>query len=360
MSKVEISQFCIRMGSTVRDAITSIDRSARISVALILDDAGKLLGVLTDGDVRRGILAGVGLDAPVTELVAIKMRMPHPRPVTAPVGTPQAALLTIMQRESVRQLPLVDADGRVVDIVILADLMPKAAPALQAVVMAGGFGTRLRPLTDSMPKPMLPVGDRPLLERIIYQIQRAGVRRVSVTTHYQPERIVEHFGDGSAFGVEMSYVHEEKPLGTGGALGLLSAPKEPLLVINGDILTDIDFGAMLSFHQEHQAQMTVAVRRYGVQVPYGVVECEGPMIRSLREKPELSFFVNAGIYLLEPTVFEFIPHGQRQDMTDLIERLLVERRTVVSFPVREYWLDVGQPSDYQRAQLDVASGRLPR
>jgi NDP-sugar pyrophosphorylase family protein len=224
--------------------------------------------------------------------------------------------------------------------------------------MAGGSGTRLRPLTEDLPKPMLPIGGRPLMERLVEQLQQAGIRQVNVTTHYKPEKIVEHFGDGHAFGVEMRYVNEDRPLGTGGALGLIAPPQETLLVINGDIVTQVSFRAMLAFHQEHQAKMTVAVRRYEVQVPYGVVECEGSQVRQLREKPQLGFLVNAGIYLLEPSVYEFIPHGQHFNMTDLIQWVLEAGQTVVSFPIREYWLDIGQHPDYVQAQDDVRNGRL--
>jgi NDP-sugar pyrophosphorylase family protein len=178
-----------------------------------------------------------------------------------------------------------------------------------------------------------------------------------VTTHYKPEKIVEHFGDGHAFGIELNYVNEDWPLGTGGALGLMDAPQGPFLVINGDILTQVDFRAMLAYHQEHQADMTVAVRQYDLQVPYGVIEHEGPRVRCLTEKPLYKLFVNAGIYLIEPSVYSCIPNGQRFDMTDLIQSLLDAKRPVISFPIREYWLDIGQHADYEQAQADVQEGR---
>jgi NDP-sugar pyrophosphorylase family protein len=205
---------------------------------------------------------------------------------------------------------------------------------------------------------MLPVGDRPLLERIIGQLRQAGIRRVNVSTCYLAEKIHAHFGDGHGLGVELNYVTEEKPLGTAGALGLLDRPDEPLLIINGDILTQMDFRAMLQFHEEHQAALTVGVRKYEVNVPFGVVTTNGPYVEALEEKPQYSFFVNAGVYLLEPGVVQFVTSGERLDMTDLIARLLAAGERVVSFPIIEYWLDVGSHSDYQRAQQDYQNGVL--
>jgi NDP-sugar pyrophosphorylase family protein len=224
--------------------------------------------------------------------------------------------------------------------------------------MAGGFGTRLLPLTEDLPKPMLPLGDQPLLELTIRKLQQANIRYVNITTYYLPEKISDYFGDGKEFGVEINYVNEDEPLGTAGALGLLAIPDEPLLVINGDIITQVDFRSMLSFHRTHQADLTVGVRQYEVQVPYGVMECEGVHVKQVREKPTYHYLVNAGIYLLEPTVYRYINRGERFDMPDLIRHLIEEGRTVVSFPIVEYWLDVGQHKDYEQAQLDMEEGRI--
>lgn len=355
----DLSTLCIAPDCSVYDAIACIDRNCK-GIALVTDEGGRLLGTITDGDVRRAMLAGRNLDMPVSDLLAHKADSLYPRPVTAPVGTEREALLQLMKENLIYQVPLVDQADRVVDMVTLNDLLPAQAPSLQAVIMAGGFGTRLRPLTEDLPKPMLPVGGRPLMELILEQLRQAGIRRVNVMTHYKSEKIVEHFGDGGSFGVELNYVNEDLPLGTGGALGLIPVPPTPFLVINGDILTQVNFGAMLAYHREYRADMTVAVRQYGFQVPYGVVECEGPHIRRLTEKPKLTFFVNAGIYLLEPLVYSFIPNGQHFNMTDLIQWLLDAGRTVVSFPVREYWLDIGQHADYEQAQKDLVTWNVRR
>lgn len=354
--KVELEQFLVAPDSSVREVMACIERNAE-GIALVVDSEQRLIGTVTDGDIRRAILAGMDLDLPVRVLVEQRAPAPYPTPFTAPVGTANAELLRMMTQYTLRHIPLVDNTGRVVDMALLGDLVQESQLPLTAVVMAGGYGTRLHPLTKDLPKPMLPVGDRPLLELIIEQLRQAGIQRVNVTTHYQAEKIIKHFGNGKAFGVEINYVTEDSPLGTAGALGLIEALNEPLLVINGDILTRIDFRAMLAYHRKYGADLTVAVRRYDLQVPYGVIESEGVLVRQVREKPLFGLLVNAGIYLLEPSVHHYIPKG-RFDMTDLIKRLVEDGRPVVSFPIIEYWLDIGQHGDYEQAQKDVKNREL--
>jgi len=356
--KRDVSQLFISPESAVRDAIGTIDRSGRISLALVVDEKKRLLNTVTDGDVRRGLMHGAGLSDPVSRLLEIKKSTPYPEPITAPEGLDLMALFEVMQQRNIRQLPIVNKRGEVVDMVIWADFQRGAPAGFQAVVMAGGLGTRLHPLTENTPKPMLPVGGRPVMELIVDQLRDAGVRQIHVSTRFQAEKIRQHFGRGDRFGVEIDYVNEDLPLGTGGALGLLKKPDEPLLVINGDIVTNVDFKAMLAFHQDQGAIMTVAVRRYEMQVPYGVADCEGPRVLGLREKPEFSFFVNAGIYLLEPSAFGYIRGGEPMNMTDLIQRLIDRGEPVVSFPISEYWLDMGRLADYERAQEDARKGLL--
>lgn len=354
-----VSKLCVRPEDPIRDAIRRIDEGHH-GIALVTDAEGRLVGAITDGDIRRAILAGTELDAPVTTFLSAKVATAPPHPVAVAVETDSDVLMELMRSHSVRQIPLLDEQGRVVDLVVLEDLVPLSRPAMGAVIMAGGFGKRLLPLTEDLPKPMLPIGGRPLLEHIIEQLHLAGIRHANVSTHYKPEKIIEHFGDGQAFGIKLNYVNEDLPLGTGGALGLMAAPNETQLVINGDILTQVDFRAMLAFHQDNHAEMTVAVRQYEVQVPYGVVECHGARISGLREKPVVPFLVNAGVYLLEPSVYQLIPNGESFNMTDLICWLIDADRPVISFPIREYWLDVGQHNDYTRAQDDALRGKVTR
>ncbi len=355
MTVRDLEHLLLPLRATVRDAMARIDAN-RTGIALVVDDERKLLGTVTDGDLRRAMLAGIELDTAVVELLERQRALHEGRPVplTAPADASNAELVVLMRRFEVRQVPIVDEQGRVDGLALLDELIDVEGPPLRAVVMAGGFGTRLAELTHEIPKPMLPVGDRPLLERIIEQLRDAGIRSVNLTTHYRADAIVGHFGDGSEFGVRIEYVPEERPLGTAGALGSLVAD-EPVLVMNGDILTRIDFRALRSFHEEHRADMTVAVRPYEVRVPFGVVEVEGERVARLSEKPAVRGLVNAGIYLVGPPVIALVHAGEVLDMPVLIERAVAAGRNVVAFPMREYWLDIGRVEDYERATVDVES-----
>ena len=338
-------------GTPLTEALKRLDANG-MGVLLLATADRRLVGIITDGDVRRHILAG-GLLAVSCESIASR----HPR--VANRGMTTSELLDLMggsRDDTVDHLPLLTDDGIVVGLVLRRDLVA-ADDTFTAVIMAGGYGKRLMPLTTDTPKPLLPVGDRPLMERTIERMRRAGIRRVNVATHYLSDKITDHFGDGREFGVEMRYVTEDRPLGTAGALRLMEAPTGPLLVVNGDILTGVNYQDMLAYHRENGAIATVGVRKYDVEVPYGVIDCSGVAVSALREKPVQQFLVNAGMYLLDPAAVAYIPQGERFDMTDLIQRLLAEGRKVVAFPVVEYWLDIGKPADYERAQQDVLQVR---
>jgi dTDP-glucose pyrophosphorylase len=324
-----------------------IDRNTK-GIALVVDDGGRLLGTITDGDLRRLVLAGADLNAPSAAFVRAKKPA-----ITAPKTASRAQKLRTMREHNIRQLPLLANGGVVCDLAILDDFVAETPPALSAVVMAGGEGSRLRPLTNSTPKPMLPVGDKPIIERTIEQLRQAGVSQLFLATHYKNESFPAYFGDGSDFGVSISYLNEERPLGTAGCLSRLGKSEGPLLIVNGDILTNLNYRSMLAFHQENAADMSVAVRHYEFRVPYGVVSTEGAEVKGLVEKPEHRFFVNAGIYLLEPEMCKYVPRGERFDMTDLIAKLLADARRVTAFPVSEYWIDVGDLEDYEQARADA-------
>ena len=334
---------------SIAEAIARLDKAG--TGALLLCTDGVLCGLLTDGDIRRAILVGKSLDEPCSTIAS-------KRPVVAAHSISMSEALRLMNESDINHLPVVDGENRVVEFLLRKDLVTDAQLDLPAVVMAGGYGRRLMPLTERVPKPMLPVGNRPLLELIIEQLRRAGIHDVNLTTHYLPESISNHFGTGKDFGVNLHYVKEDNPMGTAGGLKLLKRPENAFLVINGDILTGVPFQEMLTYHRKHHAVLTVGVRKYDMQVPFGVVDCEDVRITGIQEKPLVNFFINAGTYLLEPSACDYIPDGRPFDMTDLIQALLDAGKTVVGFPIMEYWIDVGRHEDYQKAQEYALKGRI--
>jgi dTDP-glucose pyrophosphorylase/CBS domain-containing protein len=350
IAQQRLENVVVSPATSIADAIAILDKAGTGALVLCTQDR-VLRGLLTDGDIRRAILQGKPMNAPC-DTIATRVPMVAPRFITS------REALDLMNQHDIHHLPLVDAESHVVEFLLRKDLVPDVRLDLSAVIMAGGYGKRLLPLTENMPKPMLPVGDRPLLELIIQQLRRSGIRDVNLTTHYLPESIMNHFGKGENFGVRLNYFKEDHPMGTAGGLKQMNRPSAPVLVINGDILTGVHFEEMLIYHRKHLAELTVGVRRYDMQVPFGVVECKAERITKLEEKPSLSFFINAGTYLLEPSAWDYIPEGRRFDMTDLIQALLDDGRPVASFPIMEYWLDVGRHEDYQKAQDDVRKGYI--
>jgi dTDP-glucose pyrophosphorylase len=342
--------------SSIRDTILVIDRWAK-GIAIVVDERQRLLATVTDGDIRRAILADVDLDEPVIRLKQPKSSVQGSGPVTARIGASEAEILALMQVHGVRQVPLLDEHGRVCELTVMHDLVSERELPVTGVIMAGGFGRRLMPLTESVPKPMLPINGRPLLEHMLDKLHKAGIRSVNVTTHYLSESIIEHFSDGSRFGMHLNYFQEAQPLGTAGGLAKMNSGTEPLLVLNGDVLTDVNVRAMLDFHRDHKSNLTVGVRQYEVEVPFGVVETNGSArITAISEKPVLHHFINAGIYLVDPTVCRLVPENRHFDMPDLIRAVIDSGGTAISFPVREYWIDIGQLEQYQRAEADVMKG----
>jgi dTDP-glucose pyrophosphorylase len=345
-----IEELCIDSAAQLFRAIEVIQRGTK-QITLVVDDERRLLGTITDGDVRRSILRGITLDAPASGIMNTAF-------TTGTVDMTAAEVFVLMRLHSIRHVPLLDAEGRVADLVWVTDLLRRDEADLSAVVMAGGFGKRLRSLTADTPKPMLPMGDRPVMGHLIDQLRGSGIKEVLVTTHFMPEKIMSHFGDGSEHGLCVRYVREETPMGTAGALSLVGEFAKPVLVVNGDIVTSVDFGAMLAFHRENRADLTMGVRQCGLRVPYGVVQTDGVRVVGIREKPRYSFFISAGMYLLEPSVRAHLAAETHMDMPELIAALIAAGRSVVSFPVVEYWMDIGAIDDYERARRDTENGRI--
>jgi dTDP-glucose pyrophosphorylase len=342
-------QSLIPASTTLRETIKNIDATA-IQIALVVDQDQRLLGTVTDGDVRRGILRGLDLDTPVSLVM-------NKRPTTCRVNEARENILAVMRQKYLHQIPILDDHGRVTGIEILDGLLLPSAKSNPVVIMAGGLGNRLRPLTDDCPKPMLKIGAKPILETILESLQEFGFRNFFFSVNYKAEMIKEYFGDGSRWGISIKYLEEDKQLGTAGALGLLpEKPVSPMIVMNGDLLTKVNFEQLLNFHAEYKAPATMCVREYDIQIPFGVVTIEDQRIRSIDEKPLHKFFVNAGIYVIEPSVLALIPRGTHIDMTTIFERLVEQGKKTAVFPVREYWLDIGQLDDLERARLEY--GRL--
>lgn len=334
-------------------AIIELLNTNAAGIVVVVDDERHLLGTITDGDVRRALLQGYEMSAEAGDVLSHKDSHSPQKPIAAPVGTDEATILSMMTADRLHQIPLVNDDHQVVDLVLLDDLVLEGKAELAAVLMAGGFGKRLMPMTEHTPKPMLEIGGQPIMERIIGQLRDSGIGRVSVTTHYRHDQIADHFGDGEKFGLNIDYVREDNPLGTAGALSLMERPSQPVLVMNGDILTDLNFRFFGKFHSDNDAVMTVAVRPYEHTVPYGVMETDGVVVKGVREKPKSRWMINAGIYILAPQAFDHIPQGEHFDMPSLMEQLIENDLKVVCFPLHEYWRDIGQPQDFQAAENDV-------
>jgi len=339
-------QVAVGGNTTLETAIATLDKGAQ-RIVLVVDDEDRLLGTLTDGDVRRALLRHQALTTPVCEVMCTN-------PQVADFEWSRTKMLTVMESKRLLHLPVVDSAGRLVGLETLHDLLDRQRIDNPVFLMAGGFGKRLFPLTQNCPKPMLKVGDKPILELILQRLADAGFHRFYISTHYLPEVIHQHFGDGSKWNVSIQYIHEEEPLGTGGALGLL--PKHdislPLLLMNGDLLTSIHYRSLLDFHQQHRGVATVCVKEYEHQVPYGVIEYEDRRITQIIEKPMQRFFINGGIYVLSPELVQSVLRGRHIDMPTLLTEEINLGRTVNMFPVHEYWLDIGQANDYQRAQTE--------
>lgn len=340
--------------ATLQEAIRNLDESG-LQIALVVSAEGILLGSVTDGDIRRGLLRGVELLGGVETIM-------HREPLVVPPTLGREIVLQLMQANRFHQLPVVDEHRRVVGLHVWDELLvPSQRPNLM-VLMAGGRGTRLRPYTESCPKPLVPVGGKPMLEHIIERARAEGFRRFVLAIHYLGEMIEEYFGDGSRWQVEIRYLREATPLGTAGAIALLEPrPAVPLVVSNGDVLTDIRYGELLDFHCRHDAAATMAVRIHEWQHPFGVVRSKGVDIVGFEEKPISRSHINAGIYVLAPPALDALNAGEVCDMPTLFTRLQERAARTIVYPMHEPWLDVGRAADLERAESEVTSDtrRLP-
>ena len=341
----DIEQIKIVVTSTIEKSLSVIDSGA-VKIALVVDTDNKLLGTLSDGDIRRGLLRKKLLNETIEDVY-------FKNPTTANKGASKEDLLHLCLVNGISQVPIVDEDRKVIDLFIIDDGLQKKQHENHVVLMVGGLGTRLRPLTENTPKPMLKVGGKPILETIVKRFVEDGFTNITMCLGYKSNVIQDYFRDGGSFGANIDYIVEEKRMGTAGALTLLEKRLDnPFFVMNGDLLTDINFEKMLDFHVEHNSKATMCVREYDIEVPYGVVNVANENITSIIEKPIHSFFVNSGIYLLEPDCIDLIPDNKFYDMPTLFEELIAAKEKIISFPLQEYWLDIGRVADYEKANAE--------
>ena len=334
--------------AAIKEALQIIGDGA-MQIALIVDEKDKLLGTLTDGDIRRGLLKGLDLNNSIESII-------FKTPTIAKVSDTKEEVLKLAISKKLHQIPIVDDSGKVLGIQEIEELVKPKEKANKVFLMVGGLGTRLRPLTENTPKPMLKVGRKPILQIIVDKFADYGYTNIVMCVNYKSHIIQDYFGDGAEFGVNIEYILEEQRMGTAGALSLLKEkPTEPFFVMNGDLLTNLDFEKMLDFHEEYDAKATMCVREYDIEVPYGVVNVANENITFIEEKPIHSFFVNAGIYILDPECINLIPRDVFFDMPSLFEKMILNNKKTISFPLQEYWLDIGKIADYERANSEYYS-----
>jgi len=342
----EFKDIFVPLEMPILQALKHIEQGAA-QIVLVVDSGEKLLGTVTDGDVRRGILKGVGLDAPVSTIM-------NRNPITAESGTSRDEAVAMMRSRGIHQVPVLDRERRVIDLITLDAALSVRREETIVFLVAGGLGSRLQPLTDSTPKPLLPIGGRPLLEITISNLARQGFGRFFVSINYKADMFRDRFAQGEHLGVEIGYVQEDEKLGTAGALRLLpTRPTAPMLVMNGDILTNLDARQLLLFHRQQGAQATMCVTEYEWRIPFGVVQMNDGHLCGFEEKPTRREFVNAGIYVLSPEALDQIPPEGALDMPALFDRIARTIGPPAVYPLREYWLDIGHLDDLRRAQEDV-------
>ncbi len=351
MMNKQLKKIILNESNSARDALEIID-SSDIKLVLIVNDSNKLLGTITDGDVRRFLLGGEKLDSKVSLAM-------NPQPISGKKNHSVDELHELMREHEILAIPILDKDLKVIDIEIFNSdaLTSKKIFHNPVFLMAGGLGTRLQPLTNDIPKPMLQLGGMPLLEIILKNFIENGFVNFFISVQYLPDAIMDYFKDGKDFGVSIQYIQEEQPLGTGGALGLL--PKQdiesPIVVMNGDILTSVDFRALMSYHNKHGGVATMCVRDYEYQVPFGVIEGDGSKINRMSEKPIYNCQVNAGIYIINHALLKSIAVNQKVDMTDILSNQISLGNAVHMFPIYEYWMDIGRLEDFDKAQIEYSS-----
>ena len=341
----DISSITLKITAKIRDAIFALDKSSK-KIVLIVDDYTNLIGVVADGDIRRGLLKNIQLDDSIEKVILRN-------PITCKPEDEPEKLLEIALSKKIYQIPIVEKQGKLIGLYQVDDLIKPAQKSNPVVLMAGGMGTRLHPLTEDKPKPLLHVGGKPILETIIHNFKKCGFSNFYLSVNYKSEMIEDNFKDGSSLGVNINYIREHEQLGTAGALAYLKDKiKESFFVMNGDILTNLNFNDFLSFHQKHQSLATMGVRTYEHQIPYGVIQSNQDRITNIKEKPVETSLVNAGIYILEPQTLEGLKENERVDMPSIFDNLIVNEQKALSYLINDYWVDIGRLEELRRADAE--------
>jgi len=337
----------LKQSDTIEMAIQVLNRVS-LRIVLIVDDSESLIGTVTDGDIRRALSNHYPMDTMLYEVMFKK-------PLTASANETQKNILAIMKENDILQVPIIDQNNKIIGLEVIHQIIEKNKYDNPVFLMAGGFGSRLQPITSHIPKPLVKVDNKPILEGILNHCIDAGFHNFYISTHYKAEMIRDYFGDGKKWNVSIKYVYEETPLGTAGALGLLPSdlPKLPLLMINGDLLTKVDLISLLKFHSKQDGVATMCIAEYDFQIPYAVVESSKQKIVSITEKPKYNFFINAGIYVIENSLYKSVDGKSYIDMPDLLKKQIKENQSVNVFPMHEYWLDIGRLDQLEKAQLDA-------
>lgn len=335
----------------VREALVKLDFNAPSSILFVVDGNKHLLGSLTDGDLRRGFIKGLGFDTPILEFI-------QSSPVFIEKDNYSLSDLEEYRTRQLKVIPIVDVEKKIIDILDFS--LTKTLIPADAVLMAGGEGKRLRPLTENTPKPLLKVGDKPIIEYNIDRLINYGVKTINLSINYLGDQLVDYFGDGSSKGISVKYVKEDKPLGTIGSILLVDKfNHDDIIVMNSDLLTNIDFGDFYKAFKESNADMAVAATSYHVDVPYAVLEVQNDNeVKSLKEKPRYTYYSNAGIYIMKKSLLKMIPGDQFYDITDLMDRILEMNLKLVTYPINGYWLDIGKHDDFKKAQEDIKHIKL--
>jgi dTDP-glucose pyrophosphorylase/predicted transcriptional regulator len=338
----DIQNIKLSKNASIEEALKVIGDGA-MQIALVVDKSDKLIGTLTDGDIRRGLLKGLDLNSSIQSIT-------FKTPTIAKESDTKETILKLAISKKLQHIPVIDESGKVVGIQEISQLVMPNEKKNKVILMVGGLGERLGSLTKDTPKPMLKVGNKSILETIVENFKGNGYTNIVMCLNYKSEIIQDYFGDGSEFGVNIEYILEQKRMGTAGALSLLKDnSKEPFFVMNGDLLTNVNFEKIHEFYLSNNAQALMCVREYESQVPYGVINIENTKIVSVEEKPTQKFFVNAGIYMLNPEVLKYIPKNEFYNMTTLFEKLIDKDKNIISFPIDGYWLDIGRFEEYKKA-----------